>query len=107
VLAQARMDRGIDMTVTALLGFGGGRSASVWASLESAREQRLTVITPDQVHQREMPFSAYRDPHDPYQLMVESFGDSVLMDRPVAIPLEDSIANMRTLDRIRKAASTP
>jgi hypothetical protein len=37
-------------------------------------------------------------------LMVESFGDSVIHDRPVAIPLTESIANMRVLDRIRDAA---
>ena len=36
--------------------------------------------------------------------MVESFGASILDDRPVAIPLEESIANMRTLDRIREVA---
>ena len=45
-----------------------------------------------------------QDPHDPYQLMVESFADSVLHDRPVAIPLAESIANMRVLDRIQQAA---
>ena len=36
--------------------------------------------------------------------MVESFGDSVIDGRPVAIPLSESIANMRVLDRIREAA---
>jgi hypothetical protein len=38
--------------------------------------------------------------------MVESFADSVLRDRPVAIPLSESIANMRVLDRIKEAAES-
>jgi hypothetical protein len=41
---------------------------------------------------------------DPYRLMVESFGDSVMKDQPVAIPVSDSIANMQVLDRIAEAA---
>jgi hypothetical protein len=36
--------------------------------------------------------------------MVESFGVSVLENKPVAIPLEESIANMRVLDRIAESA---
>jgi hypothetical protein len=77
----------------------------VWCSFESPEAQGLEVITRQQVHRRERPFTAYRDPHDPYQLMVESFADSVLHDQPVAIPLSESIANMRVLDRIRDAFS--
>jgi hypothetical protein len=38
--------------------------------------------------------------------MVESFADSVLQNRPAEIPLSESIANMRTLDRIRAAFSS-
>jgi len=105
VVARARIVRGVDMTVSALLEFSGGATASVWTSLESPDTQGLEVITRQQVHRREQPFTAYRDPHDPYQLMVESFAESVLHDRPVAIPLSESIANMRVLDRIRAAFS--
>jgi xylose dehydrogenase (NAD/NADP) len=101
VLARARVD-GVDMTVSALLHFPRGRTASVWASFESAEEQELTVVTPHATHRMERPFTA-KDP-DPYRLMVESFGESVLLDRPVAISLEESIANMKVLDRIREAA---
>jgi hypothetical protein len=96
------MERGVDMRAGALLEFSGDATASVWASLESADIQELEVVTRDQVHRREGPFSSYRDPHDPYQLMVESFGDSVLHDTPVEIPSSESIANMRVLDRIRE-----
>jgi len=101
--ALARFD-GVDMTVSALMGFDGGSTAAVWASIESPEEQRLTVVTRGGTQLLERPFSAWRDPEDPYQLMVESFGDSVLDQKPVAIPLSESIANMKTLDRIREAA---
>lgn len=103
VLARARMRNGVDMTVSALLQFPGDRTASLWASFEAPEEQELTVIAREGVLRRPNPFSAWRDPHDPYQLMVESFADSVLRDEPVALPLEDSIANLRVLDRIRAA----
>ena len=103
VQAVARMEHGVDMTVSALLEFPRDATASVWASFESPEAQELEVITREQVHRRERPFTSYRDPHDPYQLMVESFADSVLHNRPVAIPLSESIANMRVLDRIAEA----
>jgi hypothetical protein len=38
--------------------------------------------------------------------MVESFGASVLDGKPIAIPLTESIANMKVLDAIREAAKT-
>jgi D-xylose 1-dehydrogenase (NADP+, D-xylono-1,5-lactone-forming) len=101
VLAGAHVD-GVDLTVSALLQFPRGRTASVWASFESAEEQELIAVTREATHRRDQPFTSM-DP-DPYQLMVESFGESVMRDRPVAIPLEESIANMKVLDRIREAA---
>jgi hypothetical protein len=38
--------------------------------------------------------------------MVESFGESILDGKPVAIPLSESIANMKVLDQIREAAKS-
>lgn len=109
VSAQAHVDTEaqVDLSTSALLGFDGGATASVWCSFESSEEQRLIVITPDGASLLERPFSAWRDPEDPYQLMVESFGDSVLEGTPVELPLEDTIANMRVLDRIRECAAGP
>ena len=104
VLARARLEHGVDMTASALLTFASGASASIWASFESPEEQDLTVVTRDAVHRRERPFSS-ASADDPYRLMVESFGESILRDRPVALPLGDSIANMRVLDTIRAAFS--
>jgi xylose dehydrogenase (NAD/NADP) len=105
VFARSSPAGGVDMTTSALLQFAGGRTAAVWASFESPEAQSLTVVSRDGVRRLEQPFTS-RDEADSYQLMVESFADSVLRDRPVAIPLSESIANMRVLDRIREAASS-
>ena len=103
VLARARRGHGVDMSVTALLEFPGERTASLWASFETPEEQELVVLTRDAVHRLAQPFSAWRNPDDPYQVMVESFADSVFRDEPVAISPADSIANMKVLDRVREA----
>jgi D-xylose 1-dehydrogenase (NADP+, D-xylono-1,5-lactone-forming) len=92
----------VDMTVSALLHFPGDATAAVWASFESPEEQELTVVTRHGKERLERPFSSM-DP-DPYRLMVESFAESVLKDRPAAIQVADSIANMRVLDRIAQEA---
>ncbi|HSS61774.1 MAG TPA: Gfo/Idh/MocA family oxidoreductase [Candidatus Limnocylindrales bacterium] len=105
VFARARMRNGVDMTATALLVFDEGRTASAWSSFESPEEQEVTVISRDTVHRLDRPFSAPVNPNEPYRLMVESFADSALRDTPPAIPMEDSIANMRVLDRIRESFS--
>ena len=107
VLARARERGGVDMSVSALLTFDGGATASVWASFESPEVQDLTVVTPRGLTRRAEPFTAWRDPDDPYRLMVESFAGSVLRDVPVAIPPAESVANMRALDRIRASFSPP
>jgi D-xylose 1-dehydrogenase (NADP+, D-xylono-1,5-lactone-forming) len=105
VLARSRPREGTDMTTSALLGFPGGETAAVWASFESAEDQELTVVTRQGAYRLGRPFN-WPDDVDQYQLMVESFADSVLHDRPVEIPLSESIANMKVLDRIREAAAT-
>lgn len=103
--ATARMRGGVDMTTTAMLTFEHGRTASVWASFESPEEQELSVVSTDEVRSLERPFTPPLNPTEPYRLMVESFGASVLNHRPVAIPVSESIANMTVIDRIRAALS--
>ena len=104
VLAQARFDHttGVDMSVSALLHFAGGGTASLWCSFESAEEQGLTVVTPKDVFSLERPFTSV-DSDDPYRLMVESFADSITGGAEPAIPPAESVANMKALDRIREA----
>ena len=104
VLARARVD-GVDLSVSALLHFSGGPTASLWASFESAEHQEVTVLDKEAIHRLDRPFNP-KDADDPYRLMVESLADSALHGRPVAIPLSESIANMRVLDRIRAATET-
>ena len=106
ILARAHIERGVDLTASVLLGFDGGRTASVFASFESAEHQEVTVIGRGGVQRLERPFNKLVDPIQPYRLMVESFADSILDARPVEIPLSESIANMRTLDGIRAAFSS-
>ncbi len=102
VLAEAHLDApdGVDLSTTMLLRFAGGATASLWCSFESAEEQRLIAITRSGAFTLEQPFSAWRDPDDPYQLMVESFADSVIGGNPVELSPADTIANMRVLDQI-------
>jgi predicted dehydrogenase len=102
VFARSRVD-GVDWTTSALLQFDGDKTAAIFASFEAPEVQELTVVGRDAVHHLNQPFSS-REEVDEYQLMVESFGDSVLHDRPVAIPLTESIANMKVLDAIRESA---
>lgn len=104
-LARARMRSGIDMTAAALLIFAQGRTASVWASFESPETQEVTVVSRDAVHRLDRPFTSDSSGLS-HRLMIESFADSVLQNRPAEIPLSESIANMRTLDRIRAAFSS-
>jgi xylose dehydrogenase (NAD/NADP) len=105
VYASARVKDGVDMTTTALLTFERGRTASVWASFESPEEQELTVISREEARSLERPFTRPVNATEPYRLMVESFGASVLNNRPAEISVSESIANMRVIDRIRAALS--
>jgi predicted dehydrogenase len=101
--SDASAEDAADMTVTGLLHFPAGATASVWASFESPEEQSLMVVERERTQHIERPFTP-RDSDDPYQLMVESFADSVFEDRAVEIPPSESVANMKVLDRIREAA---
>ncbi len=94
----------VDMSCSALLGFADGVQASLYASFESPEYQELVVVCARRVVRVQQPFSAWRDPHDPYQLMVEAFVEAVRSGRPAPHSLRDSIATMRLIDRIRDAA---
>src|SRR5579875_990245 len=95
---------GVDLSCTAVLGFPDGAQAALHASLECAEHQELVAVHGGGVVRRDRPFTAWRDPHDPYQLMVEAFSAAVLDGDPPPLPLESSIATLEVLDRIRAAA---
>ncbi len=94
----------VDMSCTAILGFPGGAQAALHASFESPEFQDLMVVCADRVERVRTPFTAWRDPHDPYVLMVEAFAGAVRAGGPAPLPVESSIANLNLLDRIRDAA---
>lgn len=94
----------VDMSCSALLSFPSGAQASLYASFESPEHQELVVVCVDRVVRVETPFTAWRDPHDPYLLMVEAFARAVRSGGPLPLSPESSIANMMLLDRIRDAA---
>jgi predicted dehydrogenase len=102
VAATFRGDR-VDLSVAAALRFESGL-ATVWASFEAPEYQELVVVGDSGISRLEGPFTAWRDPEDPYQLMVEAFADAVISGSPAPLPLESSIANLRALDRMRAAA---
>ncbi|HEV2413927.1 MAG TPA: hypothetical protein VGX27_03905, partial [Candidatus Dormibacteraeota bacterium] len=105
-LARAHNAHGVDMTTTGLLTFEAGRTASFFASFESPEDQDLTVLARDVVHRLERPVTPAVDPVDQYRSMVESFANSALQGKAAEIPLSESIANMRTLDRVREASAS-
>lgn len=93
----ARVD-GVDWTLSATLGFPESRRAFLFMSLDSPEVQELRFSG----LRLEQPFTASRDPEDPYQLMVEAFSRAVLAgDRVAPLTVEESIANLRVIDRLR------
>ena len=97
-------ETGVDLTTGASMRFPGGTTAFVWASFESPEHQALEVVLEDRTVRIEQPFTAWRDPDDPYRLMVEAFGDAALTGARAPLPMADSIANLRVIERIRDAA---
>jgi predicted dehydrogenase len=95
----------VDLSCSALLGFPGGAQAALFASFETPELQELVAVCADRVVRQRRPFSAWGEPHNPYQLMVESFSAAALSGAPAPLPVENSIANLRLLDRIRDAAT--
>lgn len=94
----------VDMSVGAALTFEGGRSATAWASFEAAEHQQLTLVSGTRLERILQPFTAWRDPHDPYRIMVEEFARSIIDGTPPPRSLADSIATAALIDRVRDAA---
>jgi predicted dehydrogenase len=97
--------RVVDMSCAMLLGFTGGAQASLFCSFETPELQEVMVVCADRVERLERPFTSWRDPDDPYRLMVEAFADAARSRTPPPHPVESSIATMHLLDRIRDAGN--
>jgi predicted dehydrogenase len=126
VQAQASFHpSGVDWHLVGTLYFGPRRLAVVEASFITALQQTYTVVGDrgaiDLPQDAFIPWekdagfvlrgrdedSGTRQPiagADQYQLMVEHFADAVLGRSALAYPPEDSIANMRVLDALSRAA---
>jgi D-xylose 1-dehydrogenase (NADP+, D-xylono-1,5-lactone-forming) len=89
----------VDMSVSMTLGFPSGARAFLFASFVTPEIQELRS---GEVRLAR-PFTAWRDPEDPYQLMVEEFSAAASGGLPAPLPLEDSIANLRVVDGIRRS----
>ena len=95
---------GVDLTVAASMRFEAGATAFAWGSFESPEHQLLEVLHDDGVIRILEPFTAWRDPDDPYQLMVEAFGRAVLDGTPAPHSLSESIATARLVESVKSAA---
>lgn len=95
----------VDMSAAALLDFPSGEQATAWASFAAPEHQLLILLRAGGTQVVEQPFTAWRDPDDPYQLMVEAFAASVLDGTPPPRSAEDSLGTARLMDRVRAAAA--
>ena len=93
---------GVDMTVDIRLGFPSGARAHLFASFETPETQELRAG--DLVIDR--PFTAPREPVDAYRVMVEDFSAAALGGLAAPLSLEDSIANLRVVDAVRRGLET-
>jgi len=92
----------VDMTDSVTLAFPSGARAFLFASFETPEIQELR--SGDVLLAK--PFTSRHDPHDPYHLMVEEFSVAARDGLPAPLPLQDSIANLRVVDAIRRSLDT-
>jgi len=133
VQASIRRDpaTGTDVVTSAILDFAGG-TATFSCSTRAEDDQRVDIygtagrisigipfnIPPDrptEIHLAaggDPPVAPHVETHsfptaDPYAVEVEQFAAAVLDGTPVPLPPEDSIANLRVMERIFAAAAAP
>jgi predicted dehydrogenase len=119
---------GIDTVVTAILEFDGG-VASFTASTRAEDDQRVHIHGTAGRISVEIPFNIppdrptriflasggdpplapnvetiVFDPTDPYTVEAEAFARAVLGERPVPVPPEDAVANLRVIEKIFSVA---
>jgi D-xylose 1-dehydrogenase (NADP+, D-xylono-1,5-lactone-forming) len=116
---QTRWSTGVDGTTGAALAFPTGVVASVQASFDALAHETLEVVGSDGVLRLSRAFTAGPDDEvalerggvvvgtwraDPYQRMAAALADAVGGDGSV-LPVDDAIATVEVLDRIRAAAA--
>ncbi|MGZ8630309.1 MAG: Gfo/Idh/MocA family protein [Actinomycetota bacterium] len=121
--------RGVDVTTSAILDFGGWGVATFTCSTRAAPDQRVHVYGTEGRISIGIPFNIPPDlptevwvtvggeppvrpavevltfpPADQYTIQAEAFAAAVLDGAPVPTPIEDSVANLRVIERIFTAA---
>jgi predicted dehydrogenase len=116
-------DLGIDRLTSAILDFGGGRTATFTCGTQMLRHQTAQAFGTEGRVELEIPFNAPQDGPsrvwheteagtfetvfdrvDQYALQAEAFSRSVLDVGPVPIPLSDALANARAVDAVFASA---
>jgi predicted dehydrogenase len=118
---------GVDVLTSAVLGFGDG-VATFTCSTRTEPDQRVHIYGTEGRISMGIPFNIPPDrptevsltaggdppvapdievltfePADPYAVQAEAFAGAVLDGLPVPIPMEDSIANLRVIERVFEA----
>ena len=99
VRAGGRIEK-VDLTVSMTLGFPAGARAFLLASFDTPEIQELRSGR----IRLQRPFGDPADP--PYRRMVEEFSAAALNGLPAPLPLQDSIANLRVVDGVRRSLDT-
>lgn len=115
---------GTDMHTTALMQFGSA-NASFFVSTSSEPFQKVEIIGSAGTITVHVPFNTYVDTpstitvstgqgsrevefpiSDPYGLMFDAFSASLIERKPVPVPIEDAINNMKVIDAVVKSAKS-
>ncbi len=122
--ASAVYERGVDVRLAAMLGFGGGTVGLFDCGLRAPDRQFCEVVGQDGVITLPRPFLPGEDPPvilvrrkgqeerieipgaNQYTLMIDHFGRCVLERIPPRFPAGDAVANMRAIDLVREAAES-
>lgn len=115
---------GTDMHTTALMQFGSA-NASFFVSTASEPFQKVEIIGTAGTITVHVPFNTYVDTPstitvstgqgarevefpicDPYGLMFDAFSSALIDQKPVPVPIEDAINNMKVIDAVVKSAKS-
>lgn len=117
-------EMGIDIVSSAILEFEGGGQSSFTCSTRAEDYQRVHIFGSEGRIEVEIPFNIPPDldtrvfvthrfvdgnastetvvfaPADQYTIQAELFADAILKGQPVAVPVDDAVANMRVVEAI-------
>ncbi len=117
-------EMGIDIVSSAILEFEGGGQSSFTCSTRAEEYQRVHIFGSEGRIEVEIPFNIPPDldtrvfvthrfvdgnastetvvfaPADQYTIQAELFADAILKGQPVAVPVDDAVANMRVVEAI-------